>query len=200
MSDNTSRANQPQRSSEPWELQEITALGISDDQWERMQQVERLFKEAPMVDAPPQFLDKVMLAIATKDFEEQNKPPSDKGGKSGTDKDQRRGTGLLGGVNRKLLFFMSVVGATSLVVLTTAIAVQIGLLDDLLRTIIRGYNQVTAQIADSWNALTVIAPSSVLVPGLLITGLVLLAAWAWMLNYVSARRQRVVYHIPIRVH
>jgi hypothetical protein len=196
MSD-TQHANQPQRPSpqhDPWDLEEVAALGISDDQWERMQQVERLFRNAPMVDAPPDLADKVMLTIASKQFDEMNKPPSSGGGASGGSSRKTGGWQLPG---RKLFLLLSAAGGLTFGVLVATIMAQTGVVTDLLRSLVQWVNQASHQVADVWYSLSQIAPSNVLMPALLLSSMLMLGIWAWAMRYLISRRQQVVYHIPV---
>lgn len=192
MTDNQ-HANQPKRTPpahDPWDLQEVAALGISDDQWERMQQVERVFRNAPMVDAPPDFANKVMLTIASKQFDDMNKPSS--GGSSNT---KGGGGKLLGG--RKLLFFMSMIIGPIFSTLLLVTAVQGGLLNDVVRQLVLWYNDIGLRVAGLWQSLAQVAPSNVLMPLLLTVAVGMVAAWVWVMNYLASHRQQVVYHIPV---
>ena len=192
MTDNQ-QSNQPKRTPpahDPWDLQEIAALGISDDQWERMQQVERIFRTAPMVDAPPDLVDKVMLTIASKQFDDMNKPSS--GGSSGGTKG---GGKLLGG--RKLLFFLSMIAGPLLTTLLVVVAVQAGVLNDVVRQLVLWYNDIGQRVAWLWQSLSQVAPTNVLMPLLLTVAVGMVAAWVWVMNYLASHRQQVVYHIPV---
>ncbi|MBX3081922.1 MAG: hypothetical protein KF716_09850 [Anaerolineae bacterium] len=164
-------------------------MGISDDQWERMQQVERVFRAAPMVDAPPDLVDKVMLTIASKQFDDMNKPSSGgstKGGGSGK---------LLGG--RKLLFFLSMITGPILTTLLVVAAVQAGVLNDVVRQLVLWYNDIGQRVAWLWQSLSQVAPTNILMPLLLTVAVGMVAAWVWVMNYLASHRQQVVYHIPV---
>jgi hypothetical protein len=187
-------ASQPKRTTpahDAWDEQEVAALGISDEQWERMQQVERIFRNAPMVDAPPDFASKVMLTIAAKQFDDMNKPQS--GGSSGGGNKPSKPQG-----GRKLLFFMSMAGTLTTAMVALTVALQGGLLNAMLRQLALWYNDVTQPVASLWQSLTPVAPSDVLLTTLLMSAVALVVAWARVMHYVASRRQRVVYHIPIK--
>jgi hypothetical protein len=194
MTDNQ-QSNQPKRtapSQDPWDLQEIAALGISDDQWERMQQVERIFRTAPMVDAPPDMVDKVMLTIASKQFDDMNKPSS--GGGSSNNKG---GGGKMSG-GRKMLFFLSMIAAPIFGTVLLIAAVQAGLLNDIVRQLVLWYNDIGQRVAWLWQDLSQVAPTNILMPLLLTVAVGMVAAWVWVMNYLTSHRQQVVYHIPVK--
>lgn len=181
---------------EPWEMEEIAALGIEDDVWERMQRVEQIFRDAPMVDAPPNFADNVMLLIASRDFDDgTNSSPN-----TGSKRDTKRGgkPGSSGGSKpRKLFFFMSALGTAVVGTLVMALVANSTVGYALAQALALAFSEAWESVVTSWSYATHVAPTTVLLPLLLISTVAMIGTW-WVTISVLSKRQQVVYHIPVR--
>jgi hypothetical protein len=152
----------------------------------RMRDVDNLFANASMVQAPPDFAAKVMAAIAAQTAEDgalATRPQT--------------GTGAALGL---LLAFLTTVPLAVLGIN----AIQNWLSDPaaintLLRQLVMMLNNLAQAIAALFQVIATYTVEKPVLPALLTTTIPLTMIWGWFMWYTSMRRQQVVYHIPVRI-
>jgi hypothetical protein len=141
-------------------------------------QVDRLFQGAPMLEAPPGFADRVMLAIAA-------------GRVTAPDRRRRR-------FRLRWLFLIAL-----LVVPLGAAALSapgMAALGLMMQQAVLWLNGAAQDLGELFRVVASYLPSPMVMLGLVVAVAVNLLALWWMMAYASTRRQLVVYRVPVRFH
>lgn len=152
----------------------------------RMRDVDKLFANASMVQAPPDFASKVMMAIAMQTAEASAPATM-----------SQTGTGAAFGL---LLAFLVLVPLA----VAAVHAVQNWLSDPaaihtLLQQLVMMLNNLAQAIASLFQVIASYTVDKPVLPALLTTTIPLTMIWGWFMWYTSIRRHQVIYHIPVRM-
>lgn len=166
----------------------VTASPSDSLRWDRMQMVDSLFRNEPMLDAPIDFASKLMASIAAiESGAELAKPPVKK----------------RAGLDPALSLLLVAVVLSPLAALGV-LTVQYwrsdpAALNDLLQRFVLLLNSVTQSMAGFLQVILSTVADKPILPALLTTIIPLLMVWAWFMWYAAQRSQQVVYRIPVMV-
>jgi anti-sigma factor RsiW len=153
--------------------------------WDRLQAVDGLLGNEPMVQAPPDFASKVMASITA--------------GTAPSTVPARRLT-----ISRSALeLLLAVVIVVPLA--ATAITALLRWLSDpaalnnLMQQIVLTLNSIAEAVASLFQIIASYLAGNAALPALLTTIIPLVMIWGWFMWYTSQRRRQVVYRIPVRV-
>lgn len=162
---------------------------LDDRLLEDMQNVDRLFGTAPLIDAPFDFADKVMKAIELR--EEEKRSGGGDGGIS---------------VKKSRWQFPKFPKLPRILMMGLALPVALGLIlffgnaataTILLQQAVMLFNTSAQDLATLYTVMGNYFSGGMSTPALFTSGIVTLFVWWWLMNYVSRGRQQVVYRIPV---
>jgi hypothetical protein len=143
-------------------------------------QVDRLFQGAPVLEAPPGFADRVMVAIAAGRLTAPARRRS-----------RRR-------FRLPWLFLLALL----IVPLGTAALSAPGMaaLGLMMQQAVLWLNGAAQDVGELFRVVAGYLPSPMVMLGLVAAVALNLLAFSWMMAYASTRRQLVVYRVPVRFH
>ncbi len=156
------------------------------DEADSLRAVDRLFRSASMLQAPPGFSEKLMAAIAA--------------GKATARRSNAARYGRFRLFN--LILAVSVIAALAFGSVATATRWIDRPTDPvyLIQQVVVWLSAIVRDLAVLSQTLAAHASGPLFVPGLLTTMLSVVFAWWWLVARVSAPRMQVVYRIPVRFH
>ncbi len=150
-----------------------------------LQEIERLFSAAPMIEAPSGFADRMMALIAEKAAQANS-----------LTKRRRRWRWPWFILITAILFIGGVAGL-ALGPGPRAIAL---LLQQATTWLNEVAHELSLTIAALGTAASAYSAGPLFTAGILTAMFVVIAAWGWLMTYASLNRQQVVYQVPVRFH
>jgi anti-sigma factor RsiW len=146
--------------------------------WTRLKTVDHLLGGEPILQAPPDFASKVMVAIAAAPAPTRAR-------------------------NRGFLGLFLIIGILVPLVSLGLIGLQHWLSDPAaitiaLQQVVQFLNSAAQTFASLLQTLAAYTVETPILPALLTTLIPLVMVWGWLMWYTSLRRQQVVYRIPVR--
>jgi hypothetical protein len=156
------------------------------DMWERIQRVDHLLRSEPMLEAPPDMMGNIMNLVA--------KVPAPAARRASREHASRAPVEML------------LTTAVMLIIALPAFLLIHYLLTDpvALNSLVQQINSILSSGATAIdNALKGIAnfnwANMILILSLIVSGILTVLTWGWMVRSVSTRRQQIVYRIPVEV-
>ena len=156
--------------------------------FDRLETVELMLGNEPMVEAPVNFADKLMAAIAA-------------GRKPSADHSYFQSQRLALGLAILAVFLAPLLVGTIIVaehVVSDPMIVKV-LFQQILQQLILLLSAVSGAVAYVLDSIAQYVTSASVEPTLLMLVFPTMAVWMWTMIYTAQRRQRVVYRIPVQV-
>ncbi len=162
------------------EVYRLAAEEVAESEVDGQLRVNRLFQGAPMLNAPPGFAQKVLLAIAA-----------------------GQATALARRRSRRrfrlpwLLLVVLLMVPLGTAALSAPGMAALGL---MMQQAVVWQNTVAQDAGELFGVVASYLPSPMVMLGLVAAVAVNLLAFRWMMAYAASRRQLVVYRVPVRFH